>query len=122
MHRIQSVLAWDWNKKFGQNATVNTPSRQSIIPFHFKTFETNTDIWEFDDDFKDLHNTEVEFKERINPLIELSKLDMELRENLIWKIKKICDTFELSDEVFYNSVLLNDLQRMSKETRKNKDK
>lgn len=37
-------------------------------------------------------------------------------------MKKICDTFELWDETFYTSVLLNDLQTMAKETRKFKDK
>ena len=40
---------------------------------------------------------------------------MESRENLICKIKKICDTFELSDDTFYNSVLLNDFQTMAKD-------
>ena len=37
-------------------------------------------------------------------------------------MKKICDTFELWDETFYTSVLLNDLQTMAKVTRKFKDK
>ena len=110
------------NRKFGKNATVNTPSRQSVVPFLFKTFETNTDIWELDEDFKDLQSTTLTYQGRISSMIDISKFDMELRENLIWKIKKICDTFELSDEVFYSAVLINDLQRMAKETRKLRDK
>jgi len=55
-------------------------------------------------------------------LSDVKKLDIDVRENLICKIKKICDTFELSDEVFYTSVLLNDLQMITKETRRYKEK
>lgn len=53
------------------------------------------------------------FKRRIVPLIHLKDLDYEDRENLICKIKKICDTFELRDETFYTSVMLNDFQMMN---------
>ena len=109
-------------KRFGQNVTLNTPSRVSVIPFKFTTFETNKDICAFDEDYDDLYSYEIEFKDRINQIINIPRLDIELRENLIWKIKKIWDTYELSDEVFYNSVLLYDFQRMAKESRKFKDK
>ena len=37
-----------------------------------------------------------------------------LRENLICKIKKICDDFELSDDTFFRTVFLYDLQRRVK--------
>ena len=109
-------------QKFGQNVTMNTPSRISMVPFLYKTFETNTEIWAHEEDFRDLYSWELEFKSRIKPLIDLEKLNVDVRENLIWKIKKIWDTYELSNEVFYNSVLLNDLQWMAKESRKTKDK
>jgi hypothetical protein len=38
------------------------------------------------------------------------KLEIEYRENLVCKLKKITDTFELRDDTFYRSVFLYDYQ------------
>ncbi|CAI2386317.1 unnamed protein product [Moneuplotes crassus] len=96
-----------------QTQGVYSPTKISDMPFMFKTYNTNEQICEFDEDFKDLRAAEKKFKRRIVPLINLKDLDYEDRENLICKIKKICDTFELGDETFYTSVMLNDFQMMS---------
>lgn len=37
-----------------------------------------------------------------------------LRENLICKVKKICDDFELSDDTFFRTVFIYDFQRRAK--------
>lgn len=98
--------------KPGQIMTVQTPSRVSTKSFTFKNFNANTEICEEDEDFFELRKAEREYKRRIVSLVDTKKLDFESRENLICKIKKICDTFELSDETFYNAVILNDFQSM----------
>lgn len=95
------------------NITTFTPSRASTKSFMYKTFNTNNEICEKDEDFQELQNTENDYKVFINGCFDTSRLDHETRENIICKIKKICDTFELKDETFYSSVLLNDLQIMS---------
>lgn len=40
--------------------------------------------------------------------------DVKLRENLICKIKKVCDEFRLSDDTFYRAVFLYDYQERVK--------
>ena len=97
----------------GNNSTLNSPSKRSEIPFLFKTFDSIKEIWEIDEDFFELRRAEREYKRRIITFINLDEVDQDNRENLIWKIKKICDTFELSDDTFYSSVLLNDFQEMA---------
>ena len=39
--------------------TLQTPSRASVKSFMYKTFNTNTEICEKDEDFKELQNTEI---------------------------------------------------------------
>mmetsp|Transcript_34883 Transcript_34883/g.34548 ORF Transcript_34883/g.34548 Transcript_34883/m.34548 type:complete len:326 (+) Transcript_34883:114-1091(+) len=97
------------------NTTVvcSPTTKVSDLPFTYKTYNTNKQICEFDDDFKDLKVAEKEFKRRVVSLINIDNLNFESRENLICKIKKICDTFELRDETFYTSVMLNDFQMMN---------
>jgi len=121
--------------------TMNTPSRVSSLPFYYQKYDFNENVCDNVTDFKELLDSEKEFKIRLNTgnvmddtpnmiqskpttilLSDVKKLDIDVRENLICKIKKICDTFELSDEVFYTSVLLNDLQMITKETRRYKEK
>lgn len=116
---IGSNIGFRLQKKFGPNIeTAATPSR-TFLPFRFHVYDTNKEIWENDEDFKELLATEREYKRRTISLINIEKLDMDTRENLICKIKKIWDTFELSDETFYNSVLINDFQLMVNESNKN---
>lgn len=116
---VLSNLSMRLKQKFCTNtATLNTPSRISDRPFLFKTYDSNKEIWEIEEDFNELRRAEREYKRKIIPFLNIKKLNMENRENLIWKIKKIWDTFELSDDTFYHSVLLNDFQSMISETPK----
>lgn len=113
-----SNLSMRIQQRFGvtttvNNTTLNSHSRVSELPFLFKIYNSNQEIWEIDEDFLELRRAEREYKRRIVPLLKLDELDQDNRENLIWKIKKIWDTFELSDNTFYTSVLLNDFQGMS---------
>lgn len=49
--------------KFGKaNATLNTPSRTSVLPFAFKTYDANSEIGEKDQDFTELQITQQEFQ------------------------------------------------------------
>ena len=55
----------------------------------------------------------IEYKRSLKGIFDPSKINNDVRENIICKIKKIWDTFELKDETFYSSVFLNDLQMMA---------
>lgn len=63
-----------------------TPSREKKF-FTFKTFDTENEIWERDQDFIELRNAENLYKDRIKEMIDSSKLDNDARENIICKIK-----------------------------------
>lgn len=57
------------------------------------------------------------FRKDFNMLLEPDDPnEIKLRENLICKIKKICDEYELSDDTFFRTVFLYDFHRRVKET------
>lgn len=59
-----------------------------------------------------IYTTEMEFRKDFNLLIhEDDPNETKLRENLICKIKKICDEYELSDDTFFRTVFLYDFHR-----------
>ncbi|CAI2382502.1 unnamed protein product [Moneuplotes crassus] len=81
-----------------------TPERRMMqFDFNKKQCQINTD-------FEELYRSEKDFREgftsTINSKIEESKV--EYRENLVCKMKKISDSFELQDDVFYRSVFIYD--------------
>lgn len=62
-----------------------------------------------------LIQTEFEFRQDFEDLIHPNNPDDDkLRENLIWKIKKICDEYELSDDTFFRTVFIYDFQHRVK--------
>lgn len=65
------------------NMTMNTPTRTSFVPFHFKTYNANEEICELDQDYKELRAAERAYKRRIISLIDTTKLEIDSRENLI---------------------------------------
>lgn len=112
LNTLKAKLKSNLDQRKNLNMSVYTPSRDSSRNFSYKTYDTNLEIWEKDEDFIELKVAEEKYKLWIQDMINVDRLNQEVRENIIWKIKKIWDTFELKDETFYSSVLLNDLQIM----------
>lgn len=92
-------------------------------PGRFKNFDYNKKIWENDEDFEELNRAEYSYPSNdhiyrhkfradfINKLKHFdNKLKVEYRENLICKLKKITDTFELRDDTFFRAAFLYDFQ------------
>ena len=81
-------------------------------PGRYVQYDFNSKIWENDEDFEDLQITDKEFRvgltAKLTPLTDPT--DIEYRENLVCKLKKISDAFKLSDETFFRSVFLYDHQ------------
>ena len=79
-------------------------------PDRWLDYDYNLKICENDEDFDELYLSEKEFRRgmltKVDQLIDKQKI--EYRENIVWKIKKITDSFKLQDETFYRSVFLYD--------------
>jgi hypothetical protein len=58
--------------------------------------------------------TDLEFRQDMNlflrPKNYTDDVQNKLRENLICKVKKVCDEFKLSDDTFYRTVFMYDYQ------------
>lgn len=62
-----------------------------------------------------LVQTDTEFRHGLSDMVKANNPnDDKLRENLICKIKKICDEYELTDDTFFRTVFLYDLQHRVK--------
>lgn len=81
-------------------------------------------MWENDVDFDELYLTEKEFRRGMLTKVEglTDQQKIEYRENIVWKIKKITDSFKLQDETFYRSVFLYDyFDQLKPSIRKERD-
>lgn len=67
-------------------------------------------LCENDVDFSEIYSTDLAFRKgmkfRISSITDRVKLDY--RENLICKIKKVTDTFEINDDAFFRASFLYD--------------
>ncbi|CAI2378498.1 unnamed protein product [Moneuplotes crassus] len=95
----------------------STYSRKSLFKKVYPTakksqYDYNKEICPKDEDFSNIYTTEMEYRKDLTKLLEKSDPSEEkLRENLICKIKKICDEYELSDDTFFRTIFLYDFNR-----------
>ncbi|CAI2383183.1 unnamed protein product [Moneuplotes crassus] len=86
--------------------------RKMYSPTKNPIYDYNKEMCEKDEDFDNIYSTEMEFRKDFGHLLHPENPEeIKLRENLICKIKKICDEYELSDDTFFRTIFIYDFHR-----------
>lgn len=110
-----SNISWKGNLCVNTNWACHEWSSQIIHSFtpNSRIKEYKKEVFELEEDIADAEYRH-QMPQLLNSKTYTAAEEVKLRENLICKIKKVCDEFNLSDDTFFRTVFLYDFQERYK--------